>query len=128
MNDYLRHRNLNDLKNSLINNHDFLNNFRHLNYLFNDSRNHNYFLHNFLNLNHPRHLHNFLNDPVDELLLNFHHFFLNDHWNWLLHIDGFDHFLLGRHYLYFFDLYLFDFLSDVWHIDLINDWNLLGDV
>jgi hypothetical protein len=128
LNDYLRHWNLNDLKNCLSNCHNFLHNFRYLNYLFDDSRHHNYLLDNFFNFNHSRNFYNLLNNPVNKLLLNLYYLFLNYYWNWLLEINRLDNFLFGRHYLNFFDLYFFNFLSDVRHIDFVYDWNLLGDV
>lgn len=124
----LRNRNLNDLKYWLINYNDFLNDLGNLNYFLDDSRNHNYLFHNLLDLNHPRHFHNLLNDSINELFLNLHNFFLNNHRDWLLYIDRFNYLLPCWHYLYFLYLYLFDFFRHIRYINLADYWNLLGDV
>lgn len=128
LNDYLRHWNLNYLQYCLIHCDNLFNDLRNLNYFLYYSGHHNNLFDNFLDLHHPWHFHNLLDDSVDELWLNFYDFLLDDDWNWFFYMDRLNYFLPCRHDPDFLNLYLSDLFRNAGHVDLSNNWNLLSDI
>jgi hypothetical protein len=128
LDDNLRNWNFNDLKNWLINYHYFLDYFRYLYYLLDNTRNYNNFLYYLLYLYNSWHFYNFLDDSVNELLLNFDNFLFDDDGYWLINMNGFYYFLFSRHNLYFLYFDFFYLLRHTRHIDFIYDGHLLSNV
>ena len=124
----LRNWNFNDLKNCLINYHYFLDYFRNLYDLLDNTRNYNNLLYYPLHLHNSRDFNNFLDDSINELLLNFDYFLFDDDGYWLINMNGFYYFLFSSHNLYLLNFDFFDLIRHTRNIYFVYDWHLLSNV
>ena len=128
LNNNVGHLNLYDLENRLLNYNYLLYYLWHFNYPLDDSGNNHNFLNYFLDFNHPRYLHNLLDNTLDNLLLNPYNLFLNHHRHWFFNVNRLNYLLSHWNNLDDLHLELFNFLLDVRHWNLMNNWDLFGNV